>query len=434
MFKQEEKNKKPSPIRWVPSVYFGMGLPFVAISLVASLMLMDLGFAKDDITAWTSLLVLPWSLKPLFSLVMELFGTKRQYIIITEIVTALMFGLLAATLLPQLGLEMNTWAVIAIALMGVMAVSGSMHDIAGDGVYMQELSTAEQGQWSGWQGAFYNLAKILTNGALVALAGYLGKSLGLQTAWLVIMAICGAIMLGIALYHSLSLPREEKKKATRSFDEALSELKDMLLSFINKPYIWLYLFFIFVYRFAEGLAMKVAPLFLKDAVELGGIGLSNQEYGLIYGTAGTLAFIIGSILSGYFVGHWGLKRVLSTLVLVFNGTFAVYLFLAIYQPTSLWWIASGIVFEYFCYGFGFVGITLFMMQQIAPGKYQMAHYAFANSLMNLSVMVPGIISGWLCKEVGYQTFFLIALVSALPVVLMSFGLPFAHKHEVSEAP
>ena len=422
-----ENKSQTSPLKWVPSVYFGMGLPFVAISLVASLMLMDLGFSKGDIARYTSLLVLPWSLKPFFSLVMELFGTKRQYVIATEAITALMFGLLATTLLPQLGIDMSLWLGIAIALMAVMAVSGSMHDIAGDGVYMQELSTSEQGRWSGWQGAFYNLAKILTNGALVALAGFLGKQLGLQTGWLIIMAICGVIMLALAFYHVFMLPKEEQKTTSRSFDEAMQELGVVVKSFFTKPYIWLYLAFIFVYRFAEGLAMKIAPLFLKDAIEMGGIGLSNEQYGLIYGTAGTIAFIVGSILSGYFIGHWGLKRVLSTLVLVFNGTFAVYLLLAIYQPTNLWWITSGIIFEYFCYGFGFVGITLFMMQQIAPGKYQMAHYAFANSLMNLSVMIPSYISGDLCEYLGYQNFFVVALLSALPVVLMSFFLPFTHK-------
>lgn len=447
-----------SPRNWVPSVYFGMGLPYVAISMVAPLFLMDLGLDKEQITYWTSLLVLPWSLKPIFSILMELFGTKRYYVICSEAITALMFGLLAATLLPQLGLPDKLWFTLVVALMGVMAVSGSVHDIAGDGIYMQELSTSEQGRWSGWQGAFYNLAKILTNGGLVYLAGLLSKSMGLATAWAVIMAICGGIMLALAAYHLLTLPKgnqsvnEEAElskpadqtlhispkgsaaKEQKSFAEAMQEMKVMLLSFIQKPYIWLYLIFIFAYRLAEGLAMKMAPLFLKDPVEMGGIGLSNEDYGLIYGSAGTIAFIVGSILSGYVIGHWGLKRVLRLLVFVFNATFSVYLLLAIYQPDSLWWVASGIIFEYFCYGFGFVGITIFMMQQIAPGKYQMAHYAFANSLMNLSCMLPGMVSGWLCKQLGYETFFLVALLCGLPAVIMSLFLPFAHQETKGNEP
>lgn len=412
---------KKSPILWVPSVYFGMGLPFVALSIVSVLMFKDLGISNEDITYWTSLLILPWSLKPFFSLVMEIFGTKRQYIIITEAVSALMFGLVC------FALPLPDFFAVALALMAVMAISGSMHDIAGDGVYMQELSTSDQGRFAGWQGAFYNLAKILTNGGLVYLAGVLGKQVGLQSAWMIIMGICAIIMLALALYHWAVLPREARGEQAVSFSSGLAELLNVVKSFFQKRYIWLYLVFIFVYRLAEGLAMKVAPLFLKDQVELGGIGLSNESYGLIYGTAGTIAFILGSIASGYYIGHFGLRRVLTSLVLIFNVPFAVYLLLAIYQPDSLVWIATGIIFEYFGYGFGFVGITLFMMQQIAPGKYQMAHYAFANSLMNLSVMVPGMISGKLSDMLGYTTFFVVALLAAVPVILLSFFLPFAHQ-------
>ncbi len=406
---------------WVPSVYFGMGLPFVALSIVSVLMFKDLGIANEDITYWTSLLILPWSLKPLFSLVMEIFGTKRQYVILTEAVSALMFGLVC------FALPLPDFFAIALAVMAVMAVSGSMHDIAGDGVYMQELTTSEQGQYAGWQGAFYNLAKILTNGGLVYLAGVLGKEYGMQMAWMIIMGICGIIMLALAGYHFFVLPAEAKATQTRSFDEGMAELGQVIVTFFQKKYIFLYLAFVFVYRFAEGLAMKVAPLFLKDSTSIGGLALSNESYGLIYGTAGTIAFIVGSILSGYFIGHYGLKRTLTSLVLIFNVPFGVYLLLAMYQPESLVWIATGIIFEYFSYGFGFVGITLFMMQQIAPGKYQMAHYAFANSLMNLSVMVPGMLSGWLSDRLGYPTFFTIALLSSIPVIILSFFLPFAHR-------
>lgn len=413
---------KRNPIGWVPSVYFGMGLPYVALSIVSVLMFKDLGIANETITYFTSLLVLPWSLKPLFSLMMELFGTKRQYIIMTEVVSALMFGLVAFSL------PLDNFFAIALALMGVLAISASMHDIAGDGVYMQELSASEQGQFAGWQGAFYNLAKILTNGGLVWLAGYLSKSLGQQMAWMVIMGICATLMLSLAIYHAFSLPRETAKGQAKTFDEGMKELITVVVSFFKKKYIWLYLAFIFAYRLAEGLTMKVAPLFLTDQTEVGGLGLSNEHYGLIYGTAGVIAFIVGSVASGYYIGHFGLKRVLSSLVLIFNIPFAVFLLFAIYQPDNLLWIALGIIFEYFSYGFGFVGITLFMMQQIAPGKYQMAHYAFANSLMNLSVMIPGMISGMLSDRFGYVIFFVIALLAAVPVIMMSFVLPFAHDH------
>lgn len=418
----EPQAKQGNPVKWVPSVYFGMGLPFIAISQVSGLMYKDLGIANEDITYWASLITLPWSLKPLLSLVMELFGTKRQYLFLTEMFTALMFGLVC------FALPLPNFFAISLAFFGLMAISGSTHDIAGDGIYMQELSAKQQSIYAGWQGASYNLAKILANGALVFLAGMLSKSVGFVYGWMIIMGVCGVVMLLLSLYHIAVLPKEEPREKP-TLKEGLDNLKEIVLTFVTKKYIWLYLVFIFLYRLAEGFAMKVAPLFLKDPIAQGGIGLSNESYGLIYGTAGTAAFILGSILSGYFVSHFGLKRVLSSLVLIFNVPFVVYLLLAIYQPTNLWWVGTGIVFEYFSYGFGFVGITLFMMQQIAPGKYQMAHYAFANSMMNLAVMVPGMYSGGLSETLGYQGFFTMVMITTIPAIILSFFLPFAHKEK-----
>lgn len=414
--------KKRNPITWVPSVYFGMGLPYIALSTVSVLIFADLKVDKELITFWTSLLVLPWSLKPLFSFVMELFGTKRQYVFITEAIMSLMFGLVC------FALPLPSFFSITIALFAVLGISGSIQDIAGDGIYMQELSAKEQSIYAGWQGGFYNLAKILANGGLVFLAGHLSKSYGVLTGWMVVIGICALIMIALSLYHMTMLPKESKRvRVNRS--EKIAELWEMISSFFTKKYIWLYLLFIFLYRLGEGLAVKIAPLFLKESIELGGLGLSNEVYGLIYGTAGSVAFVLGSILSGYFVASIGLKRALFALVCIFNIPFAVYLLLAYFQPTSLLWIGTGIVFEYFSYGFGFVGITLFMMQQIAPGKYQMAHYAFANSLMNLSVMLPGMFSGKILQYLGYQPFFVLVLVVTLPVILLSLRLPFAHGSE-----
>lgn len=420
----EPQTKQGNPVKWVPSVYFGMGLPFIAISQVATLIYKDLGIPNHDITYWVSLLTLPWSLKPLLSLVMELFGTKRQYLVLTEMFTALMFGLVC------FALPLPNFFHITLSLFGLMAISGSTHDIAGDGIYMQELSTKQQGIYAGWQGASYNLAKVLANGALVSLAGVLSKSIGFVHGWIVIMAVCGVVMLLLSLYHIVVLPKEQDR-VRPTLKEGLANLKEIVLAFISKKYIWLYLTFIVLYRLAEGFAMKVVPLFLKDSIALGGIGLSNKNFGMIYGTAGTAAFILGSILAGYFVSHFGLKRVLSSLVLIFNIPFVVYLLLAIYQPTSLWWVSTGIIFEYFGYGFGFVGITLFMMQQIAPGKYQMAHYAFANSAMNLAVMVPGMYSGAISKALGYQDFFTMVMLTTIPVIILVFFIPFTYEDKAT---
>lgn len=417
--------RKINPIAWVSSVYFAMGLPMVMISDVSLLLFKDLGIPDKEITFWVSLLILPWSLKPLFGPVMELYRTKREYVFVTELLSALMLGLVAA------GLGMG-WGLTAILLlMSVMAISGSVHDIAGDGVYMESLTPTLQSKFVGWQGAFYNIAKVLAKGGLVYLVGYLTTSIGLVKSWQSMILVAGGIMLLLGLWHFFILPRGEVKKSERTgtVGGTLRGVWEVFVSFFHKKHIAFYLLFIFLYRFTEGLAIKVAPLFLKSDMAMGGLGLTNSDFGLIYGTMGTVAFILGSILAGYFIGHYGLRRVLFVLALIFNLPFIVFFLLAYFQPESLIWSAVGITIEQFGYGFGFVGLTLFMMQQVAPGPHRMAHYAIANSLMNLSFMIPGLVSGAISDSLGYETFFLIAVLVSIPGLICAKLVPFSYDEE-----
>lgn len=421
------QSKKISPLLWVATVYFSMGLPYVLISDISVLAFKDLGISDAKITFWTSLLVLPWSLKPLFSPIMELVGTKKRYVFVTELVSAIVLGLVCA------GLGVDDFFVITLMLLAIMAFSGSIHDIAGDGTYMAELNAHEQSMYIGWQGAFYNLAKILAKGGLVYLVGRLSSNVGVLNAWRVIFLIAGVVMLCMAIYHffvlpgRLKQPKEEVRK--RTMGEAMEEFLRIFLSFFQKKHIVFYLVFILLYRFTEGLAIKVAPLFLKSSVADGGMGLTNEQFGLFYGTIGTACFILGSILSGYFISHYGLRRVLFALALIFNIPFIVFFLFAQLGPLDAGWIATGIAFEQFGYGFGFVGLNLFMMQQVAPGPHQMAHYAIANSLMNLGVMIPGMMSGFISDAVGYKTFFLIAVLIAIPGIICAKIVPFTYDHD-----
>ena len=172
--------------------------------------------------------------------------------------------------------------------------------------------------------------------------------------------------------------------------------------------------------------MKIVPLFVKAGIDLGGLGLPFLEIGIIYGTFGDAAFVLGSILAGYYISAFGLRKTLFSLCCVFNIPFVVYLLLAIYQPSNVWVIGSAIVFEYFGYGFGFVGLTLFMMQQVAPGKHQMAHYAFASGIMNLGVMLPGMVSGFVSDWLGYRDFFIFILFATIPAFLITYFVPFTY--------
>ena len=416
------KENRKNPVSWIPTVYFAMGLPFVVLNMVAVLMFKGLGISDARIAFWTSLIMLPWTIKPFWSPFLEMFKTKKYFVVLTQSTSGVVFGLVAFSL------HLPDFFCYSIALLAVIAFSGATHDIATDGVYMTELSKEEQAKYIGWQGAFYNLAKIIATGGMVYLAGYLIGKVGQVNAWMIIMGSCGGIMLLLGFYHIRILPSGGAATGqVKNLRDTMCELWSVILSFFEKKYIGWYILFIILYRFAEGYVMKIVPLFLKASVEEGGLGLTEQQIGLYYGTFGAAAFVLGSFLAGYFIAHRGLRKTLFTLCCIFNLPFAVYPLLAVYQPGDPLLIGTAIIFEYFGYGFGFVGLTLFMMQQVAPGKHQMAHYAFASGIMNLGVMIPGMMSGYLSDWLGYKDFFIYVLIAAIPAFVITWFIPFTYK-------
>ncbi len=417
-----DKTKKISPVAWVPTLYFAMGMPFVVLNMVCSLMYKGMGVSDAQIAFWTSLIMFPWTLKPLWSPFLEIYKTKKFFVVLTQLLSGLMFALVA------LALRLPDFFAITVGMLAVIALSGATHDIAADGVYMSTLTTDDQAKWIGWQGAFYNIAKIVATGGLVYLAGMFKDSFGVSMAWMIVMLIVAIIMVGIGIYHVFRLPSgvNSKKDDAVSISSQLNDLWNVFVEFFRKKHIIYYIFFIILYRFAEGFVMKIVPLFLKAPRAEQGLGLSEQEIGLCYGTFGAAAFVIGSILAGYYIAHRGLQKSLFSLALIFNLPFVAYTLLAIFQPENIVIIGGGIVLEYFGYGFGFVGLTLFMMQQIAPGQHQMSHYAFASGIMNLGVMLPGMISGYVSDALGYKNFFIFVLLCTIPALLITWFVPFTY--------
>lgn len=424
------KNNTVSPLRWVPSAYFAMGLPFVVLNMVCVLMFKGLGIEDSQIALWTSIIMFPWTLKFLWSPFLEMFKTKKYFVVITQLISGVGFGLVA------FALHLPAFFAVCIALLAVVALSGATHDIALDGLYMTELSKQDQAKYIGWQGAFYNLAKLVATGLLVYIAGVLmdhfraGGAADFSAAlssWTIIMVACSVLMVVLGLYHAKTLPSGGAASVeVKSASDGLRELWAVIKEFFTKKYIDWYILFIILYRLGEGFVMKIVPLFLKADVADGGLGLSEQQIGLYYGTFGAAAFVLGSLLAGYYISHFGLKKTLFSLICIFNLPFLVYTFFAWAQPDSALLIGSGIVFEYFGYGFGFVGLTLFMMQQVAPGRHQMAHYAFASGIMNLSVMMTGAVSGFLSDALGYKMFFIVVMIAVIPIFIMAKFIPFTY--------
>jgi PAT family beta-lactamase induction signal transducer AmpG len=408
------------PARWIPTLYFAEGLPFVIVGTVSALMYKSMGISDAEIAFFTSLAMWPWTFKPLWGPLLEMFKTKKHFVVGTQLVGGITLCLLL------LALPLPGFFRYSLALFALLAFTGATHDIAADGVYVNVLTPKQQDQFVGWLGAFYNLARVLSGGAFVYLAGQLEIRIGIVSAWMIVMGAFGAILILISLYHLKVLPSGGAATTDiHSSREAFARFWDVVTSFFRKRNIAWGIAFIVLFRFAEGQAVKIVPLFLRAAREQGGLGLSTSDVGIIYGTFGAAAFILGSILGGYFTAARGLRRSLFILCCFFNIPFAVYAFLSSSLPTNFFIIAIAVVFEYFGYGFGFVGLTLFMMQQIAPGQYKMAHYAFATGLMSLGMMIPSMLSGFMSDYLGYRHFFLWVLIATIPSFLVTWFVPFS---------
>ena len=412
------------PAAWVPTLYFAEGLPFYAVNFMALIFYQRMGVSNAVTTLVISLLAWPWTLKPLWSPLLEMYRTKKFFVVVTQLVGGAGLAALA------LSLPLPGYFRYSIAILTLMAFASSTHDIAADGLYIASLTPKQQAAYAGWQGAFYNVARIFSMGGLVWLAGFLqdrfaaaGAPAPMVRAWTTIFLGLGMILALLGVYHLRVLPAGGEERRSESLKQMAATFGDVVVTFFQKPGIWFLLVFIFLYRAGEGQVIKIGPLFLQADRSTGGLGLSLQQFGTIYGTFGSAAFILGSVLGGYFTSWLGLKRALFPLLCVLNFPMLAYWYLSTALPTDPVLITIAMSFEMFGYGFGFVGVILLMMQEIAPGKYQTAHYAFANSLMNLGVILPGALSGWIQTQLGYRNFFVWVLVSAVPALILSRFVP-----------
>jgi PAT family beta-lactamase induction signal transducer AmpG len=403
------------PLAWVPTLYLAQGLPFYAVALVAGLMFKSMGVPNEQIAHWTGLLGLAWVFKALWSPFLELAASRKRAVVAFQLLGGASLAGVA------LALHLPSWFAACIAFFAVVALASATHDIAADGLYIASLTARQQAAYAGWQGAFFNAAKFVSLGGLVILAGQLETRIGVAPAWSAIFGLLGAAMAALGLYHlwALPAPGERAGAAPGSARSVAATLGAVIRAFFAKPGIWMAILFIILFRAGEGQIQTIGPLFLRDAKAVGGLGLSTAEVGAVYGTTGTIAFLVGSIGGGYFTAARGLRRAMPWLILAMNLPNLVFYYLSVAQPSALGVIAVALGAEMFGYGFGFVGVILFIMQVVASGRYQTAHYALGTGFMQLGFVLFKVISGDIQQALGYRQFFLWVICAALPVLVLS---------------
>jgi PAT family beta-lactamase induction signal transducer AmpG len=402
--------KSRNPWAWIPTLYFGQGIPYVVVMSISVIMYKKMEISNTDIALYTSWLYLPWVIKPLWSPFVDMFRTKRFWIVALQLLIGAALAGVAFTI------PLPNFFQITLAVFWLMAFSSATHDIAADGFYMLALEQHQQAAFVGVRSTFYRIAMIMGQGALVYLAGYLETSTGsIPTAWSITFFILAGLFLSLAIYHKFILPYPVSDKPTVS-DASYNVLKEFFNtfgSFFKKKEIGIILAFLLLYRFAEAQLVKLVTPFLLDPRVEGGLGLTTQEVGIVYGTVGVLALTLGGLLGGVVIAKRGLKFWLWIMVCAIHLPDAMFIYLSQAQPENFYLISTAVAIEQFGYGFGFTAYLLFMIMT-SEGEHKTAHYAICTGFMALGMMLPGMFSGWLQDQIGYQHFFLWVMASTIP--------------------
>lgn len=409
--------EKRNPWAWIPSLYFAEGLPYVVVMTLSVIMYKRLGVSNTDIALFTSWLYFPWVIKPIWSPFVDLIKTKRWWIYSMQL---LIGGGMAgvAFMLPG-----DFFLRFTLAFFWLMAFSSATHDIAADGFYMMGLTEEQQAFFIGIRNTFYRVAMLTGQGLLVMLAGFMEETTGrIPFAWSLVFFILAGVFVGLSLWHKCILPRpaEDRQRSQITPQTILVEFGNTFVSFFQKKGVVPAILFMLTFRLGESQLVKLASPFLLDQREIGGLALSTGEVGFAYGTVGVISLLLGGILGGMAISRQGLKTWLWPMALAISLPNLVYLYMAYAQPENILIINACVAVEQFGYGFGFTAYTMYLML-FAEGEYKTSHYAISTGFMALGMMLPGMVSGWIQEQIGYQYFFVWVMICCIPNFLV---LPF----------
>ena len=403
-------NSAKSPWWWIPSLYFGQGIPYAVVMTMSLVMYKNMEVSNTDLALYTSWLSLPWVIKPLWGPFVDMFRTKRFWILAMQFFIGVAFALVALTIPTDRFFQMT------LAVFWLMAFSSATHDIAADGFYMLGLKEHEQAAFVGVRSTFYRVANIAGQGALVYMAGYLTQSTGsVQVAWSAVFVVLSVMFIALALYHRVVLPLPEADNVRDPVANPMREYFRVFGDFFAKKHILAILAFFLLYRFGEAQLLKMAIPFMLDPATAGGLGLTTQQVGIVYGTIGMASLTLGGILGGLAISRFGLKTMLWPMALCLNVPHLVYVYLAFDLPTNIWVIGMAVAVEQLGYGFGFAAYLLYMIM-VSNGPNKTAHYALCTGFMALGMMLPGMMSGYLQSQLGYAHFFVWVCLAAGPAL------------------
>ena len=425
--------KSINPWLWVPTLYFLEGIPYFLVNNISMVMFNQMGVPNGEMSFFTTLLYFPWALKFLWAPFVDLIKTKRWWFLTMQF---LMLGLAVLTIfsIPQpdpatiaaMGTEVKLFTGVLIAFI-IMAFASATHDIAADGFYMLALTPGVQAEMIGWRSVFYRLSNVFCNSALIAIPGIIydwtikqGES-NMPLAWKVTMVITAVIFVLMAIWHLFFTPRpdSDKPNAETTAKDIVTGFGKAFATYFTKPALWVAIAFMLLYRLPEGFLMKMIYPFLLGARETGGLAMTMQELGVVYGAIGVIFLLLGGILGGYYISNVGLKKAFWWMALAMTLPCLSFVYLSVFLPENMVNIAIAIAIEQFGYGFGFTAYMMYMMY-FSDGEFKTSHYAICTSFMALSMILPGLVAGYIQEAIGYENFFWMVISCSVATFLVTF--------------
>jgi PAT family beta-lactamase induction signal transducer AmpG len=407
------------PWYWIPVLNFASGLPYAIIISVSVIMYKNLGINNEDIGIYTSLLYLPWVIKPLWSPFIDLYSTKRKWFLSMQLVISIAF------LIVGLTIPFSNFFVISLAVFWVAAFASASNDVASDGFYMLALEKEQQSFFLGIRSTFYRLSMLTGNGLIVVIAGYLEQEYGdKQKAWSYTMIVVALIMAIITIYNFFSTPKTETTIVENKTELVQNKsFGAVFATFFQKKQIGLVLAFILLFRLGESQLLKMLTPFLIDPITAGGMGLTTQDVGVIYGTFGVISLTVGGILGGIVISRDGLGKWMLPMILAMHLPIIGFILLSHFHPGSVIYVYLTVIAEQFGYGFGFAAFMMYLIY-VADGESKTSHYSIATGFMALGMMLPGMLSGYIQEYLGYGNFFIWVFLATIPGLILSRFLIF----------
>jgi PAT family beta-lactamase induction signal transducer AmpG len=470
-----------SPHVWAFTTYFAEGFPYTVIRMISSVFFRDMRVSLEGI-GLTSLFGIPWVLKFLWGPLIDEYSTKRNWMLWTQSLLAIM-AIGAALLAPV----PNGIRIIAF-LFFAGAFLAATHDMAIDGYYMEALDDKGQAKFVGYRVMAYRIAMMTGTGVIV--------TIGTTAGWVIGFLSAGAVLSMLFAYHTLFLPRVERRKrpfpllmkglfsgrflggalcvllaifllrrfAPSFFDHfnpvwvgsgllvaliLLALLKERIkaaflknkdsfysrafVTYMDREKMGITLAFVIFMRTGESMLTSMVSPFVVD------LGI-KVHYGWISGGAGLPFSIVGAMVGGWMISRYTLKRTIWPFLLAQNFTNLLYMAVAFYLsrftllntgasvvtpigPLNLFLVATVHSFDQFAGGLGTAVLVMFLMRTCLP-EYKAAHFAIGTGLMNLSGVFSGVLSGFLAGWLGYGVFFGLSFLASIPGMVLVFFIPF----------